>query len=108
MSDDGAYDKDVGNLFQTYLLHTGTQHGRNKSDPNYHTTNSQIPHLPFVSGFYGTAGTYRFLVVSTQTATIIGEGKVFILSYLVFLWINGLENLGNFKMNGLISFFTVR
>ena len=53
---------------------TGTQHGRNKSDPKYYTTNSQIPQLPFVTGFVGTAGTYRFTVVSYQTALVVGEG----------------------------------
>ncbi|XP_066912681.1 uncharacterized protein [Clytia hemisphaerica] len=53
----------------------GTQHGREKDDPLYYHTNSDIPHLPFVTGFLGTHGTYRFLNIAEQVATMIGDGK---------------------------------
>jgi len=53
----------------------GTQHGRKTDDPLYYTTNSNIPHLPFVTGYMGTHGTYRFMTVSEQTLFAIGDAK---------------------------------
>ena len=53
----------------------GTQHGKAEDDPNFWASNSNIPHLPSLSGFMGTHGTYRFLDVHEQIATLVGEGK---------------------------------
>ena len=49
---------------------------RDKDDPLYFTTNSNVPHLPFLTGFMGTHGTYRFQTVNEQTLLAIGEGKI--------------------------------
>jgi len=38
-------------------------------------TNSDIPHLPVFYGYMGTHGTYRFLSITEQVLTVIGEGK---------------------------------
>ncbi len=38
-------------------------------------THSQIPHLPFYSGYMSTNYTYRFITVAEQVMTMIGEGK---------------------------------
>jgi len=38
-------------------------------------THSQIPHLPFYSGYMSTNYTYRFITVAEQVLTMIGEGK---------------------------------
>merc|ERR1719354_134924 len=54
---------------------SGTQHGKNKDDPNFYESNSGIPILPSISGFMGTHGTYRFLTIHEQTAILIGDGK---------------------------------
>ena len=59
-----------------FFVNQGTQHGREKNDSNYYTTNSRIPHLPFISGFSGTHGTYRFLTIIEQVALLIGEGTL--------------------------------
>jgi len=53
----------------------GTQHNRAKNDTKFYYTNSDIPLLPFLTGFFGTHGTYRFLTVTEQTLVLIGEGK---------------------------------
>jgi len=61
-----------------WFLHTGTcgtQNGKEENDPDFYSTNSKIPHLPFASGHMGTHGTYRFLTVQEQVATLIGDGK---------------------------------
>ena len=39
------------------------------------TTHSKIPHLPVYSGYMNTNYTYRFVNVTEQTMTMIGEGK---------------------------------
>lgn len=39
------------------------------------TTHSQIPHLPFYTGYMSTNFTYRFITVAEQVFTMIGEGK---------------------------------
>ena len=39
------------------------------------TTHSSIPHLPVFSGYMNTNYTYRFVNVTEQTMTMIGEGK---------------------------------
>lgn len=38
-------------------------------------THSQIPHLPFYTGYMNTNYTYRFVNVAEQVFTMIGEGK---------------------------------
>ena len=38
-------------------------------------THSQIPHLPFYTGYMNTNYTYRFVTVAEQVFTMIGEGK---------------------------------
>lgn len=38
-------------------------------------THSQIPHLPFYTGYMNTNSTYRFVNVAEQVFTLIGEGK---------------------------------
>lgn len=38
-------------------------------------THSQIPHLPFYTGYMSTNSTYRFVNVAEQVFTMIGEGK---------------------------------
>ncbi len=38
-------------------------------------THSQIPHLPFYTGYMSTNYTYRFVNVAEQVLTMIGEGK---------------------------------
>ena len=60
------------------IFFIGTQHGRETDDPFYYTTNSNVPHLPFVTGYMGTHGTYRFMTVSEQTLVVIGDGKLLI------------------------------
>lgn len=39
------------------------------------TTHSKIPHLPVFTGYMSTNYTYRFVNVTEQTMTMIGEGK---------------------------------
>jgi len=53
----------------------GTQHNRAKNDTKFYYTNSDIPILPFFTGFVGTHGTYRFLTITEQTFILVGEGK---------------------------------
>lgn len=38
-------------------------------------THSQVPHLPSLSGYMNTNYTYRFISVTEQVLTMIGEGK---------------------------------
>jgi hypothetical protein len=38
-------------------------------------THSQIPHLPFYTGYMNTNYTYRFVTIAEQVFTMIGEGK---------------------------------
>lgn len=58
-----------------YTGAAGTQHGKDENDPTWYETNSFIPHLPTMSGFMGTHGTYRFFSIHEQTAILIGDGK---------------------------------
>jgi len=60
-SDQNIKDDDA----QKALLGTGR--------PN--KTHSQIPHLPFYTGYMSTNYTYRFVTVAEQVLTMIGEGK---------------------------------
>ena len=70
-----AFDANVMEEFLDYTGASGTQHGKSEDDPEFYETNSGIPHLPTLSGFMGTHGTYRFLTIHEQTALLIGEGK---------------------------------
>ncbi len=38
-------------------------------------THSQIPHLPFYTGYMNTNYTYRFVTIAEQVLSMIGEGK---------------------------------
>ena len=70
-----SFDPDTMEEFLKYTGASGTQHGKSEDDPEFYETNSGIPHLPTLSGFMGTHGTYRFLTIHEQTAVLIGEGK---------------------------------
>jgi len=70
----GSYDEKWNSIME----HTGacgTQHGREKDDPDYYTSNSGIPHDPSAHGFMATHSTHRFLAIHEHTALVVGEGK---------------------------------
>ena len=73
-----AFDAEAMEEFLKYSGSAGTQHGKSDEDPDFYETNSGIPHLPTLSGFMGTHGTYRFLTIHEQTALLIGEGKTIV------------------------------
>lgn len=52
-----------------------TEHNREIEDPEYYSSNSNMPHDPSSTGFMGTHGTMRFVSVHEQTALLTGEGK---------------------------------
>ena len=82
-----SFDAEAMEEFLEYTGASGTQHGKAEDDPEFYETNSGIPHLPTLSGFMGTHGTYRFLTIHEQTALLIGEGtKVYILFATLTLW----------------------
>ena len=42
--------------FLDHVAASGTQHGRPEDDPNFYTSNSNVPHLPRLDGFMGSHG----------------------------------------------------
>ena len=58
-----------------YFYNLGTQHGKDVNASDYYTSNSNIPHMPFITGYAGTHSTFRFMTISEQTLVVIGEGK---------------------------------
>ena len=48
--------------FLDYAGTVGTQHGREKDDPNFFQTNSDVPLLPKLKGYMGSLG--RLLISS--------------------------------------------
>ena len=76
-----SFDAEGMEEFLEYTGASGTQHGKAEDDPEFYETNSGIPHLPTLSGFMGTHGTYRFLTIHEQTALLIGEGTK---NYILF------------------------
>ena len=42
--------------FLDYAGAVGTQHGRDKDDPNFFQTNSKMPLLPMLEGYMGSLG----------------------------------------------------
>ena len=49
-----------------FLPHSSATGTHNKNKLN--VSNSGIPHLPFINGYMGTHGTYRFMSIIEQTA----------------------------------------
>jgi len=70
----GKYDEKWDHIFY-FTGSCNTQHGREKDDPDYYTSNSGIPHDPSSSGYMATHSTHRFLTIHEQTALLVGEGK---------------------------------
>ena len=62
-----------GGGLDEFLPHSSSSGTHN--DNKLNVSNSGIPHLPFINGYMGTHGTYRFLSIIEQTAWLNGEPK---------------------------------
>merc|ERR1712054_558586 len=65
------------NQFMPHVGSASTQHNEQgeQNQDAYFQTNADLNQYPFLSGWMGTAGTYRHLSIYEQTVMMIGEPK---------------------------------